>query len=725
MIKRSAPHIYLSALSFTPKDSSVFQTFYPLCTGLISVETRAVNLHRGRFVMTLIGHERVVRSVAYSPDGCFIASGSDDGTVRIWDARSGEEAMPPLRSGDGILWSVAFSPKGKVVAAGTEAGTVCIWSLLTDKTTLLPLSGHLGTVRSVTFSPDGMYLVSASLSKTVNLWHAETGRLLATLDDHTGMVGAVAFSPDGAILATAADDHTVRLWDIATRGQASRLLPTVAGLFYSICFSPDGTKLASAGLGGDITLWDLPSRTLDATFRDNVGWVDCIKFSPDGKLLASNSNDRVCVWSVSPNTGEMPSIILEGHKDQVHAACFSADGLYIATASADRTIRIWNATNGQNPVQSQPAHELGRHSMAASPDGTFVVSSLADHSISVWDIQTRVNRFPPLKGHTAPVHSVTCSSDGQLIASASADYTVRIWDAQTGDAVGDPIVGHTDRVRAVAFSSNTRWIASGSSDRLVYVWEVSSGQRSNIGPLKCDGSVYTVAFSPDGQLVAGGDDTGRIYVWKSGSRDYACGPLKFRDTAIHSISLSPNSTRLLSGGDRGILLVWNIATGQLRRIIGESMEPANQILTVAYSPDGRFICSGSEDGSVCLRTEATGGLIPTLRGHVGKVNFATFVRDGRSMVSADDETIRVWDVDTTQAASIGSESDPAAKLAAASRSGEWLVGPCGELLMWVPSEYHEYLQILPCTLLIGRSCVAVTIGDEGWKHGPTWTSCWR
>jgi len=210
-ISRSAPHIYLSATPFADKNSLVYKEFAPLCTCLVDVDLIDVAHHAGRHVMTLTGHDGAVNSAAYSPDGHLLASASADGTVRIWDIRTGEEIMPPLRSGDDAVWSVAIAPDGGSVVSGTESGVVYIWRIASSHVAVQQLHGHSAAVSSVVYSPSGFHLASASLDNTVRLWSAETHQQLSVLSGHTNKVYALAFSPDSRAVVTGSEDHTIQL----------------------------------------------------------------------------------------------------------------------------------------------------------------------------------------------------------------------------------------------------------------------------------------------------------------------------------------------------------------------------------------------------------------------------------------------------------------------------------------------------------------------------------
>jgi tRNA A-37 threonylcarbamoyl transferase component Bud32 len=206
---------------------------------------------------TLRGHTGVVDSVAFSPDGKRLVSGSSDGAVKVWDAQTGQETLT-LKGHNGSVSSVAFSPDGKRLVSGSTDGTLKVWDAQTGQETLT-LKGHTGSVSSVAFSPDGKRLVSGSTDGTLKLWDAQTGQETLTLKGHTGLVYSVAFSPDGKRLVSGGQDNTVKVWDAQT-GQETLTLKGHTGWVSSVAFSPDGKHLASGSWDGTIKVWDADGR---------------------------------------------------------------------------------------------------------------------------------------------------------------------------------------------------------------------------------------------------------------------------------------------------------------------------------------------------------------------------------------------------------------------------------------------------------------------------------
>src|SRR5947209_16743904 len=279
---------------------------------------------------TLRGHSGPIRSVAFSPDGKRLATTSDDGTAKIWEAGSGQELLT-LRGHSGSIRSVAFSPDGKRLATAGNDGTAKIWEAGSGQE-LQTLGGHSGPVRSVAFSPDGKRLATGSDDGTAKIWEAGSGQELQTLRGHSGPVRSVAFSRDGKRLATAGDDGTAKIWE-AGSGQELQTLGGHSGPVRSVAFSPDGKRLATASDDGTAKIWEAGSGQELQTLRGHTGPVISVSFSPDGKRLAAAGDDgTVKIWAAGSGQ-ELQTV--RGHIGPVISVAFSPNGKPAAAGGED------------------------------------------------------------------------------------------------------------------------------------------------------------------------------------------------------------------------------------------------------------------------------------------------------------------------------------------------------------------------------------------------------
>jgi WD40 repeat protein len=330
----------------------------------------------------------------------------------------------PTNMGD--VLSVAFSPDGRQVLTGSSAGTARLWDAQTGQE-LRRFEGHMDSVNSVAFSPDGRQVLTGSGDNTARLWDAQTGQELRRFEGHTSWVRSVAFSPDGRQVLTGSSDKTARLWDAQTGRQLRRFKGHTRGV-HSVAFSPDGRQVLTGSLDKTARLWDAQTGRQLRRFEGHTDWVRSVAFSPDGRQVLTGSWDKTArLWDAQ--TGQELRRF-EGHTDWVHSVAFSPDGRQVLTGSWDGTARLWDAQTGQE-LRRFEGHTRLVWSVAFSPDGRQVLTGSFDNTARLWDAPTgqELRRF---EGHTNDVNSVAFSPDGRQVLTGSDDNTARLWDAQTG-----------------------------------------------------------------------------------------------------------------------------------------------------------------------------------------------------------------------------------------------------------------------------------------------------
>jgi WD40 repeat protein len=565
--------------------------------------------HHPRILGYLRGHEDTVFSVAFSPDGKVLASGSGDGTVYLWDIAT-RQPVGQLMSESGIgpaVTSVAFSPDGKLLASSSEDGTVHLWDLITHQTLGEPLIGPAARVTSLAFNPDGEILASGSGDRTVWLWDVKTHQPLGEpLIGHTGPVFSVAFSPNGKIIASGSLDKTVRLWDVTTHQTLGEPLSGHSEEVTSLAFNPDGEILASGSGDRTVWLWDVKThQPLGEPLIGHTGPVFSVAFSPNGKIIASASWDStVQLWNKESH--QPLSEPLTGHTGAILSVAFSPDGKVFASASWDRTVLLWDMAERQRLGTFLNGHNDEVTSLAFSPDGQTLASggcSYADGKcdegdVQLWNMTSHELLGKPFTKYSEKVTSVAFSPDGTVLASGSADGTVQFWDMATGQLVAEPLGQHSGEVTSIAFSPDGKVLASGSADKTVRILDIAT-YRLWVDPLSGHSNrVTSLAFNPNGTVLASGSADGTVQLWDAETYQLLKEPLTKHSDQVTSVAFSPDGTVLASGSADGTVQLWDMATGQL---LGEPLlGHSNQVTSLAFSPDGTVLVSGSTDGTMQL-----------------------------------------------------------------------------------------------------------------------------
>jgi WD40 repeat protein len=623
-----------------------------------AVELKVWDMTTGRHAFSLAGHTTPINSLAFSPDGRYLASASEGvvrqgqsfpGEMKVWDLTARKEVHTFKDPPD---WPpcVAFSPDGQRLAWGSNSGTVKVRELATGQETLAVGGIPDGPATGVAFSPDGERLAVASANWIVKVWDATSGKELFTLKGHTAAITGVAFSPDGRRLASSSQDGTVRVWDAAA-GQPAFTLKGHTGGVNGVSFNPDGSRLAS--FSEDVKVWDPVTGQLALSFKGHTGRVVGAAFSPDGGRLASVGGDgTVKVWDA---TAAQEALSLRGHSGGVRSLAFSPDGRRLASASwgydeqgkpFPGEVKVWDAAAGKEILCLKKAHAGHAAVVGFSPDGERLVTcggrfdGLSGEA-KLWDVTTgRLTRTfgPPRPGFQEAFVRAAFSPDGRRLATTLSNRPViEIWDAA---ALSKPFTlkGHTGPVNSLVFSPDSGCLASAGEDGTVRVWDAVRGQESftftgHAGP------VMSIVFSPDGKHLASASAK-EVKVW-----DAAAGREIFsrkEDSGrITRLVFSPDGRRLAVVSPGNAVKLWDVLTGELALTL---QGHKYSIHDVAFRPDGRRLASIGEDRTVRVWELTTGQEVLSLKGQTGRVNGVAFSPDGNRLASgSEDGTVRIWD----------------------------------------------------------------------------------
>ncbi|MEO3751149.1 helix-turn-helix domain-containing protein [Streptomyces sp. B6B3] len=578
-----------------------------------------------------------VRTLALSPEANLLAAGTAEGTIRLWDADTGEPRMTlnPARSATdyprGPVQEIVFSPDGSLLASHSDVagGIVQLWDVATGDFRLLD---DASWVSSLAFSPDGSLLATGDVGGDVRMWDVATGeRRGDEIPGGSSGVVSLAFSPDGVTLATGDMRGDVRLLDAHT-GTLRRILTDHTESLTSLAFNRDGSLLATGSEDGTARVWEPtagePRYTFIVTPREAA--VRAVTFGADDVLATGSEDGPVRLWDT--DTGMM-RIALNGHQHSITSLAFGAGSATLASGDSAGTIRLWDTEAGT------PRYRLADDgaevtSLQFSPDGSLLASAGGDGTARQWHT---ASGEPRAETATGPVTTTVLSPDGTMLATGATDGTVRLWDVAAGTRIRE-LPARAGWVASLAFSPDGETLAVGYDGGTLRLWDVATGETRET---LATGWVTAMAFSPDGAVLATGGVEGRTRLWNT-----VTGGL--RTTLVGtgwttSLSVDPDGTTLASAGQDGLVRLWDIATGQR---LGDIKDARHTLVTVAFSPDRTTLAVGSEDGTVQVWDTATLEKRSTIMGHRTAVEALAFSPDGATLATGDRQgRVRYWEED--------------------------------------------------------------------------------
>jgi WD40 repeat protein len=616
-----------------------------------------------------LGHSLPIVALQYSPDGTLLASGSNDNTVKIWDARS-RELIRTLEGHLAPVRGVAFSPDGKVLATGDEDGNLKFWNPQTGVLLRQWPRLTLG-VRGLSYSPDGKYFAAACGIRGTGpgrdergqfvVWDARTWKVLRKPIFEKALI-SVAFARDGHTLAFGSQDRSVTIAETAT-GAVRAKMQDERGFPNSIAFSPDGNTLAATD-NNIVRLWDAASGAPQRQLADaGMTTVFSLAFSRDGNILATASLDRAeasrfhsRLWDAA--SGALRETLPE--KTVAYAIAFSPAGKVLATGAAGevRLRALPDATEEQSAAFA--ARRRWIRSLAWSHDGKTIANASGNGEVLLWDAESGALRHT-LQGHkaNAQILAIGFSPDGSTLATGAGDSDgaeIILWNARSGSLLRK-LRAPTPSLNALAFSPDGKVLATGADAKYqkgvrqheeIDLWNARSGALTRTWSGR-PGDVASLAFSPDGKTLASAQSGAPWRVGAPGDnavtlREVATGrvlrTLRGHADNISGVAFSPDGKLIASASKDKSVRLWNAQSGKLLKVLNGHTD---WVRSVAFSPNGSTLLSAGRDNTLREWSVATGKVLRVLRGHEGDVMDAKFSPDGKRIASGSlDTTLRIW-----------------------------------------------------------------------------------
>jgi WD40 repeat protein len=646
------------------------------------------------------GHARKISCVAYHPSGKYVATGSFDHTVKLWNTATGME-IRTFAQHQGVIRSISFSKDGQWLLSSSQDNKAIIYEIKTGKV-IQQFGPTKERMFKAVFSPDGKHILTEDDRDQIMLWNIVSGELVRTLKkDYSAEITGQWFSSDGTKILSYGNYKTAYFIDLADSINSKTLTVDKAvnfaispdneyiaigtakkkALLYKlengeqlyeldpneekicdgcktlITFSPNSKYLATVSKYAGLVIWDARKGKMIRAFELDDNWLDDVAFSPDNKHVFVRADDKVWVWNIQTGTQAL-NLSFDGLECK---PAFSPDGKYLLTTNARNTAALWNVTSGktdkvfkgylnQDPTNGMKFDEGNwydspiirylsyKPKITLSPTGKHLLKGDIDSVALLFNIETgKIDKI--FQGHKKTVICSDFSNDGKRLITGSGDRTIKLWEVATGNLIRT-FKWHQELVFDVKFSSDNETIVSGSWDAVLRMWNTSSGKVINYVNFE-NVSPYTLSFTPNDLYIASSDLGKELKLFEVDALK------EFRNIVGHTnlvtdICFSPDQKKMITASLDGKVKVWDLLSGMLlNKFSGHS----SGVFSVACHPDGKFIASGGNDRTIKIWDSETGKVLKTLKGHSGGVTSVMITSNGKTLISCSiDGEIKIWDL---------------------------------------------------------------------------------
>ena len=612
-----------------------------------------------------LGHRDQITTLVFSLDGRYLASGSSvkDKTVKVWDVKSCRELL--TLSGFQYPRDLAFHPNGYTLLTTSE--TIDEWDIKRGKW-IRNLSAHDGDVNAITISRNGKLLASGGRTRpysnkkdnTVKIWDWKSRRVIHTFRGHKNEVTSLAFSANGDKLASASWDGEIKVWDVNNRSELLTLR-SKAKHSLKISFMEDDDLLVSIGSGQVIELWNIRNTQPIKTHLPDIktsGYSGSIEATAINSVKNITATSNAYGSTITLRNSLSGKIIgkLVADKYGITSLAFSPRGRYLLHGAYNGTIKLWDI-NTQRSICSMKRRITQVNSIELSSNGKFLASG-SDNPI-LWDLVTgQPHRI--FDGHKDLISDISLSSDGQFLASSSRDFNIKVWSIKNGQEVKTLRRSKGLMPGSISFKPDSHILAAAYEDGAISVWDTINGKELWTRPKAHIASASTVSFSNDGQILAsGGGGASTIYTnWQKKS------PLRaaLSSTGNFLSDISSIFFPVAKAQDSNIkpwdpetfdLKLWDAMSG---RLFGSFIQHTAPIDTIALSPIGHLLASGSRDGTVRLWDLKNAATIKNFNPITVKkifqskqdsnknFNAVAFNEDARLLAAAQSDIVRLYDL---------------------------------------------------------------------------------